>query len=147
MSSKKTTIDIQEFKDELSKKVIALLDEERGRQANLSKIYGKPSYFFGQLKHGKPVNALHLKAIGEVFGIVKLAQLLSLDYTDYGEGPVDLEILSKVIKGVEEYLKAAKKEVEPETKARLVALLYDRFASTDEPVNEKTIASYLKLVA
>ncbi|MCF8078631.1 MAG: helix-turn-helix domain-containing protein [Desulfobacterales bacterium] len=60
---------------------------------------------------------------------------------------IDLEVLTGVIKGAEDYLRTSKNELEPETKARLVALLYDRFAGTGEAMNEKMIVSYLKLVA
>ena len=41
-------------------------------------------------------------------------------------------MLRKVIKGVEEYLEKAEKELEPDIKARLVSLLYERFAKTGE---------------
>ena len=69
-----------------------------------------------------------------------------------GAGPdatadLDIEVLAEVLKGVDDYLKAGRKTLDPEPKARLVAILYERFAATGEPVNQKTIVSYLKLVA
>ena len=60
---------------------------------------------------------------------------------------LDIEVLAEVLKGVDDYLKAGRKTLEPELKDRLVAILYERFAATGEPVNQKTIVSYLKLVA
>jgi len=38
-------------------------------------------------------------------------------------------------------------ELEPDIKARLVSLLYERFVKTGEEPDQKTIVSYLKLVA
>ncbi len=60
---------------------------------------------------------------------------------------LEIEVLSKVIKGVEGYLRQAKNEVEPDKKDRLISLLYERFIKTGEELDQKTIVSYLKLVA
>lgn len=68
--------------------------------------------------------------------------------SDHPDTPaIDIETLAAVIKGVEDYLKDGKKELDPETKARLVSLIYERFAKTGEEPNQETIVSYLKLVA
>jgi len=56
-------------------------------------------------------------------------------------------VLTKVIRGVEEYLQKAKKDLEPEAKGRLISLLYNYFIKTGEEPDQKTIVSYLKLVA
>ncbi|MBC8460209.1 MAG: hypothetical protein H8D67_19665 [Deltaproteobacteria bacterium] len=61
--------------------------------------------------------------------------------------PLEIEVLTKVIKGVEGYLRKAKKELESDIKARLISLLYERFVKTGEEPDQKTIVSYLKLVA
>jgi len=62
-------------------------------------------------------------------------------------GPIAIETLAAVIKGVEDYLMAGKRELNPETKSRLISLLYEHFTKTSEEPNQKTIVSYLKLVA
>ena len=62
-------------------------------------------------------------------------------------GPVNTELLQGVIKGVEDYLKKGKLQLDPEHKARLVAILYDRFDVADEDVNPRIVSDYLKLVA
>ena len=60
---------------------------------------------------------------------------------------ISVEVLFLVIKGVEDYLKASQKELPPEKKARLVALLYDHFVGTGRDVDQGTVVEYLKLVA
>jgi hypothetical protein len=60
---------------------------------------------------------------------------------------VDLEVMTGVIKGVEKYLQDQKKTLDPDKKARLISLLYDHFTKTGEAVNQKTVVSYLRLVA
>ncbi len=72
-------------------------------------------------------------------------------FLDTSDQPVplalDIEVLTKVIKGVEEYLRAGDKDLEPDKKGRLISLLYERFIKTGEEPDQKTIVSYLKLVA
>jgi len=72
-------IDVNIFKASLEKKFIELLDSERGVQAKLSKSIGKTASYFSEIKRGKPVNALHLKAVELVFGRDTLLGLLSAD--------------------------------------------------------------------
>ena len=60
---------------------------------------------------------------------------------------LEIEVLTKVIKGVDESLWKGKKDLEPDIKARLVSLLYERFSKIGEEPDQKTIVSYLKLVA
>jgi len=60
---------------------------------------------------------------------------------------LDIEVLTKVIRGVEDYLRAGDKEIKPDKKGRLISLLYERFIKTGEEPDQKTIVSYLKLVA
>ncbi len=52
-----------------------------------------------------------------------------------------------MIKGVEDYLRAGDIEIEPDKKGRLISVLYERFIKTGEEPDQKTIVSYLKLVA
>lgn len=59
---------------------------------------------------------------------------------------LDIEVLTKVIKGVEDYLQKGEKEVEPDKKGRLILLLYERFIKTGDEPDPKTIVIYLKLV-
>jgi hypothetical protein len=72
-------LDGKKFKEELSKRIVALLDSERGMQSRLAKTIGKNGSYFSELKRGKPVNTLHLKAVGIVFGPEKVLELMSLD--------------------------------------------------------------------
>lgn len=88
---------------------------------------------------------------------------LYMHYREYlswiltGEGPMtakdkelvslDIEVLTKVIKGVEDYLRVGVKVLKPDKKGRLISLLYERFIKTGEEPDQKTIVSYLKLVA
>ena len=60
---------------------------------------------------------------------------------------LDIEVLTKVIKGVEGYLRVGDKALKPDKKGRLISLLYERFVKTGEEPDQKTIVSYLKLVA
>ena len=59
---------------------------------------------------------------------------------------LDIEVLTKVIRGVEDYLQKGKNELKPDKKGRLISLLYERFIKTGEEPDQKTIVSYLKLV-
>ena len=47
----------------------------------MAKAIGKPPSFVSQVKRGKPVNALHLKAVGLIFGAEKVLELLALNNT------------------------------------------------------------------
>ena len=60
---------------------------------------------------------------------------------------VDKDLLAGVLKGVEDYLKKGALMLDPEPKARLVAILYDRFDSAGQDVNPRIVSDYLKLVA
>lgn len=60
---------------------------------------------------------------------------------------VNTELLQGVIKDVEDYLKEGKLLLDPEPKARLVAILYDRFDVADQDVDPRIVSDYLKLVA
>ncbi len=66
-----------------------------------------------------------------------------------GEGGrvrVDEDLLAAVLDSVERRLDQAGRTLAPHLKARVVALLYQRFADADEPVDARTVADYLKLV-
>lgn len=60
---------------------------------------------------------------------------------------LDIEVLTKTIKGVEDYLRVGDKDLEPDKKGRLISLLCKRFAKTGDEPDQKTIVSYLKLAA
>jgi transcriptional regulator with XRE-family HTH domain len=60
---------------------------------------------------------------------------------------IDPLVLKLVIEGVENHLTEIHKSLTPDLKSRLIALLYDHYAETGEPVNKRKIAHYLKLVA
>ena len=77
-------IEENKFKADLAARFIKLMDSERGIQTNLAKSVNKPASFFSGIKQGKPVNALHLKAAGIVFGPLKLLELLAIGELDPG---------------------------------------------------------------
>jgi hypothetical protein len=72
-------IDEKKFKAILSDRFVGLMKSQKGLQAKLAKSIGKQSNFFSEITRGKPVNALHLKAIEIVFGYQKVIELLSMD--------------------------------------------------------------------
>ncbi len=67
------------FRNELREKVIELLNSRRGVQSELAKSVNKKSSYFSEMKRGNPVNALHLKAIGLVFGGDTVLNLLGIN--------------------------------------------------------------------
>ena len=71
-------IDAENFKDDLAKAFVFLLESKRGTASKLAKAVGKPPSFVNEVKRGKPVNSIHLKAVGVVFGAEKVLELLSL---------------------------------------------------------------------
>lgn len=73
------SIDKNGFKESLSEAFIKLLDSKRGVATEMAKSIGKPPSFVSQVKRGKPVNSLHLKAVGLIFGPKKVLELLSLN--------------------------------------------------------------------
>ena len=75
---KNMSIDANEFKRDLATAFVKLLESKRGTASKLAKAVGKPSSFINEVKRGKPVNSIHLKAVGLVFGPEKVLELLSL---------------------------------------------------------------------
>jgi len=136
--------------DALSDRFIRLMESKRGLQAKLSKSINKQSSYFSEIKRGKPVNALHLRAVGVVCGAKAVAKLLAIDTFENGERKdqvVDESLLAQVIDGVESKLKADGLELASNRKARLIALLYQHFSETEQEVSANRIGSYLRLVA
>lgn len=68
----------------LRSKMIALMDSSRGIQSRLSSSIGKKSSFFSEIRRGKPVNTLHLMAVGKVFGGDVLLDIMSVDNKTVG---------------------------------------------------------------
>ncbi|WP_319408808.1 hypothetical protein [uncultured Desulfosarcina sp.] len=144
MSSNKSSIDENKFKAQLAERVINLLDTKRGIQSELSNLIGKKSNFFGEIKRGKPVNSLHLKAIELMFGPAKLIEILSTDVNKVPSSEkklplesgismsLDSSILEQVIEGVEVQIGKLKRKMAPELKAKVITLLYDSFLKTEE---------------
>lgn len=79
MSSKNITIAENKFRESISRKFISLINSKRGIQSTLAESVGKKPSFIAEIKRGKPVNALHLKAIEIVFGPSKVLELLAID--------------------------------------------------------------------
>lgn len=61
--------------------------------------------------------------------------------------PMDLELLTEVVIGIERFLRSENLELDPKPKARLIVLLYDRFHSAKERPKKKVIQEYLKLAS
>lgn len=72
-------INIKNFKSALSDRFIELMESERGVQTKLAKAIGKNTSYFSEIKRGNPVNALHLKAVGVVFGAQEVMRLLGIN--------------------------------------------------------------------
>ncbi len=73
------SIDPVEYREKLADNFIKLLDSERGVAAKLSKSIGKSSSFINEIRRGKPVNALHIKAVAIVFGTQEVLELMAID--------------------------------------------------------------------
>lgn len=83
------SIDEKKFKETLSQNFIKLLNSEHGVATKLAKAIGKKDSSINNVKRNRPVNALHLKAVGIVFGPEKVLELLSMDAS------IDLEEIDK----------------------------------------------------
>jgi len=117
-------------------------------ESNITRDATDDSYFLGF-----PPNPRDIEKIANTTGYSKdwlwrcVGSRLTNRKPSGGQLSVDIELLTKVIAGVEKYLKKAEDELEPPKKARLIALLYERFVKTGEEPNQDTIVSYLKLAA
>ncbi len=60
---------------------------------------------------------------------------------------VDIDLLQQVIEGPEEWLEARGKILKPESKAKVIRLLYEYFNDTKRSVDKKTVNNYLRLVS
>ena len=133
---------------------IQLLNSDRGIQSKLSKSIGKSSSYFSEVKRGKPVNALHLKAVELICGAEKLAELMAIDNFGGLTGKVEnaglkVELLSEVIWAIDQNLESQGRALDAKLKAKAIGLLYLHFMESEKSVKESqdTIKSYLKLVA
>jgi hypothetical protein len=75
---------------------------------------------------------------------------IQFSLTPVKKGPddhLDIELLVKIIERVENRLQKANQKLAAGKKGRLISLLYERFYKTEEEVDDKTVVSYLKLVA
>jgi len=90
-------IDVNKFRNALSSGFIELLESKRGVASALAKAIDKPSSFINEVKRGKPVNSIHLKAVGIVFGPEKVLELLALE--DGSEGKNVHSDFCKIIEG------------------------------------------------
>ena len=79
-------------------------------------------------------------AAGLGFGVEAGAEIIR-------KGQVDPSQLKEILEAVDAYLAKAGKSLDMDKKSRLVALLYDRFAETDEQASQEKIRHYLKLIA
>jgi hypothetical protein len=75
----------------------------------------------------------------------------NIDESDESMGecrnPVDMELLGRIIDRLEHWLEKGRKQLPSKKKARLISLLYEKFAETGKDVDDNTVVSYLKLVA
>jgi len=90
-----------------------------------------------------------LKTIHEKFGI-DINWLLTGEGDMEGDSPpagtIDIDSLRQIISGVERGLAAKHRILDPEKKARLIALLYDHFVVKQSGIEEETVDKYLELV-
>lgn len=79
---------------------------------------------------------------GEMFGVDSVAP------EDKADLAIDLEVLHRIIKWVEEKLESEGKELTSDKKARFIALAYEYFASPEEgkDVDDKGMNQLFKLV-
>ena len=139
--------DNNKIKSDLSSNIIKLLESEDGIQAKLSKSINKTSSYFSELKRGKPVNALHLTAVGIVCGPQKVLELMSLDNTGVlPQNLIDQKALKTIITEVEKRLSDENKVLAPEMKAELITVLYEYCVDSGREVDDKMVGSYLRLV-
>ncbi|MGL1932162.1 MAG: hypothetical protein OCC45_10425 [Desulfotalea sp.] len=75
--------------EDLRLKFIELLDSKRGTQAKLAKSIGKKASFFTHIRDGHAVNAMHLKAVGIVFGGGTVLNLLDVQNNSESETKLD----------------------------------------------------------
>lgn len=101
------------FREELSKGFLKLL-EERGVASELARVVEKNPSFINGVKRGNPVNALHLKAVGIVFGAEKVLELLALDQNAMKAGPTfrDQKCGNEIVKQMVELEKNSPKAFE-----------------------------------
>lgn len=71
-------IDTNKLKAELRDRMVSLIESERGLASKLSKSIGKTGSYFSEIKRGCPVNALHIKAVGNIFGQDKVCEILGI---------------------------------------------------------------------
>lgn len=89
------TIDELDFKQLLSTRFIKLLDSKRGIATKLAEAIGKKGSFFSEIKRGKSVNSMHLKAIEIVFGPKKMLELMATDSNSHKELPPNHIVVGK----------------------------------------------------
>ncbi|WP_419174382.1 hypothetical protein [Desulfosediminicola sp.] len=77
MSTENKPIELKSFRDQLHRDFLELV-KERGKATELAKVVGKTSSFVTNVRQGKPVNAYHLKAVGELLGNEAVLKLLDL---------------------------------------------------------------------
>ncbi len=63
------------------------------------------------------------------------------------ERELQVELLQTIIGAIENKLQQQNLELEPDKKAKAIALLYEMYADTKKEVSEQTVVRYLNLVA
>ncbi len=61
------------------------------------------------------------------------------------EPVVDIDMLTRIIEGMEKYLAKKQRFLMPRKKARIIALLYEHFKAAKKNVNFETVERYLEL--
>jgi transcriptional regulator with XRE-family HTH domain len=72
---------------------------------------------------------------------------MPLEYSGKFENAFNVDLLKNIIEWVEEREIAEPLDLSTEKKARLIALMYDRFFKTGEVLDEKIMVNYLRLVS
>lgn len=81
-----------------------------------------------------------------VFGNGPMSKQPDVRYREDPTHPVDIDLLRSAIEATEEYLAERNGALGADKKAKLISLLYDRFAVTGT-VDKKSVPHYLRLVA
>jgi hypothetical protein len=89
---------------DLASRMVALMDSKRGVQAKLAESIGKTSSYFSEIKRGSAVNALHLLAVGKVFGLKTMAEIMGIPIEDHCDGNNDNPMVAELLENARKVL-------------------------------------------
>lgn len=131
-------INEKKFKDGLREKVIHLIDSERGLASKTAKTIGKKGSFFSEIKRGNPVNALHLKAIENVYGPAKLIEIMGINEDESGEAH-NIKPIDPAVKILDEAEKETSIKLNPKQREKVVKILREELKKKEVESKENII--------